>query len=133
MKLAEEGKVQPAGTHFLGLVDSLIDLFNQPGISHVEVIFVHFKLDAKGEKIVENKMNVAEINAMAITGISPEIQEELRKKSEQPMLISQMILWRDAANPGGLGIAKFRSVEAKKEYEDWEKNAILSYYDRNKP
>jgi hypothetical protein len=110
MNLADEGKVQPAGTHFLGLIDSLIDLFNKPGISHVEVVFAHFKVNAKGEKILENKKNVAEIRAVAITGISPEIQEELRKKSEQPMLISQMILYRDAANPGGPGILKFRPV-----------------------
>jgi hypothetical protein len=104
----------------------------------VEVAFAHFKMDAKGEKILENKKNIAEISAVAITGISPEIQEELRKKSEQPMLISQMILYRDAAKPGGPGILKFRPVTPGQpspttRYEAWETETILNYAERNKP
>ncbi len=137
MNLADEGKVQPAGTQFLALVDSLIDMFQKPGISHVEVIFVHYKLDGKGEKILENGKHVASINALAITGISPEIREEIRKNSEDPSLMSQMILYRDAAKPGGPGILKFRPVGpghlSPAKYEAWEIEALRNYAQRNKP
>jgi hypothetical protein len=137
MNLADEGKVQPAGTQFLALVDSLIDLFQKPGISHVEVVFVHYKLDAKGEKVLENNKHVASIDALAITGISLEIREEIRKKSEDPSLISQMVLYRDAAKPGGPGVLKFRPVgpgqPSTAQYEAWEIEALLSYAQRNNP
>jgi hypothetical protein len=116
-------------------LESLIDLFNNPGISKVEVVFVSYKLDEKGEHIQKDGMDLAQIHAIAITGISPKIQEELRKHSEADALFSQMILYRDASRPGQLGILKFRSLApgTKKDYEDWEKKAILNYAKRNGP
>jgi hypothetical protein len=84
MKFAHEGKAQPAGTQFLGLVDSLIDLFKQPGISEVDVVFINYKVDAKGERIVEGGMNVEEIRAVGIRAINKEVQEELRKQWDLP-------------------------------------------------
>jgi hypothetical protein len=135
MKFADEGNPQPAGTQFLGLMDSLIDLFNNPDISHVEVVFVSYKLDEKGEHIQKDGKYIAEIHAIAITGISPKIKEELRKHSETDALFSQMILYCDASRPKGMGILKFRSLAPGTEqgYEEWEMKAILNYRDRNGP
>jgi hypothetical protein len=50
MDFADEGKVQPAGTQYLGLIDSLIDLLKNKDVSDVEVVFISYKLDSKGER-----------------------------------------------------------------------------------
>jgi hypothetical protein len=138
VEFEQEGKIQPAGTQFLGLVDSLIDLFKVPTVSNVEVIFISYKLDEKGEKTVEDGMHVVEFNALVIRGIGPEVREELRKKIQTPdLLVSLLVLWLDSSRPGKIGIQKFYDVlpgESPKagDYLPWEQECIGGYMKRHK-
>ncbi|MGA2167476.1 MAG: hypothetical protein ABSG62_04650, partial [Terracidiphilus sp.] len=135
-EMKKRNEVFPAGTQFSSLVDSLTDLFKDPGTSGVEVIFISFKLDEKGEKVVEDNQHVAQIRAVGVTGISHETQEVLREQYDMAPLISLMVLWiRPSAEK--LGILKFQPIALGNpppktaEYEDWEKKAIGSYIHRN--
>jgi hypothetical protein len=136
MKFANEGMRQPAGTQFLGVVDSLIDLFKEPSISGVEVIFISYKLDEKGEKVVADNQQVAEIRAVGITGIGPQTQETLREQYDKSPMLSLMVLWR-RPSAEKLGILKFQPIipgqpfPRKAEYEQWEQAAIAAYIHRN--
>src|ERR1035438_6283432 len=131
MKFPDEGKMQPAGTQFLGLIDSLIDIFKEPGVSNVEVHFTALKLDEKGERIVEDGQNVAQTRLIGIRAINDEVKEELRKAYEVEPLISLMVLWMRSAPEGRkMGMLKFQPVQPGKpvpkdaDYETWEKLAI---------
>jgi hypothetical protein len=136
MKFADEGKPQPAGTQFLGLVDSLIDLFKEPGVENVEVIFVNYTLDEKGERVVEDNQHVVEFHAMHIRGIGPEVQAELKKSYAKDLLVSLLVLWQPPAKPGKLGTLKFHPVVPGKpieagRFEMWEQEVIAGYMQRH--
>ena len=141
MKFADEGKIQPSGTQFLGLIDSLIDIFKEPGISDVEVHFTALKLDDKGERIVEDGQHVAQTRLIGIRAINDEVKEKLREVYEAPEpLISLMVLWmRSAATGKKMGMLKFHPVRPgqptpkKADYETWEKLAISDYVRRRIP
>jgi hypothetical protein len=140
MKFEDEGKLQPAGTQFLGLIDSLIDIFKEPGVSDVEVHFTALKLDEKGERIVEDGQNVAQTRLIGIRAINDEVKEELRNAYEVEPLISLMVLWMRSASTGRkMGMLKFQPVQPGKpapkdaDYEPWEKLAISDYVRRRIP
>lgn len=141
MNLADEGKVQPAGTQYLGLIDSLIDLFKSKEATDVEVVFISYKLDAKGEKIVEDNQNVVEIRPIGIRAINAEVREELRKQYESAPLMSLMVLWlrRNVGKEGRLGILSFKPAAPgktkpeKEDHDPWEKKAISFYLHRRCP
>jgi hypothetical protein len=125
----------PAGTQFSSLMNSLTELFKDPNVSDVEVIFISFKLDDMGGKVVEDNRHVAQIRAVGITGISEETQEALREQYEMSPLISLLALWTRPSTQK-LGILKFYPVtpdnpHPKSEYEDWEKKAISAYIERH--
>jgi hypothetical protein len=131
---------RPPGTQFLGLFDSLIDIFKEPGISDVEVHFTALKLDDKGDRIVEGGQRVAQTRLIGIRAINDEMKDELRKAYEAAPLISLMVLWmRSAATGKKMGMLKFQPVPpgqpAPKEadYETWEKLAISDYVRRRIP
>jgi hypothetical protein len=116
MKFADEGKLQPAGTQFLGLIDSLIDIFKEPEVSDVEVVFTSLKVDEKGEAIVEDGQNIAEIRPIGIRLLNDVVKEELRKAYEARPLRSLLVLWmrRDGPNKRKMGKLKFQPVEPGK-------------------
>jgi hypothetical protein len=126
----------PPGTQFSSLMNSLADLFRDPTVSDVEVVFIGFKLDHMGEKIVEDNQNIAQIRAIGITGISDETQEALREQYEMAPLISLLALWTRQSTQK-LGILKFYSVTPDNphpkspHYDAWEKKAIRAYIDRH--
>jgi hypothetical protein len=136
MRFENEGKAQPAGTQFLGLVDSLIDLFKEPNISEVEVVFVSYKLDAKGNKIVEDNQHVAEIRWLGLNSIGEENREKLRGEYDKAPMLSLMVLWlRPSAER--LGVANFppiipgQPLPQKGAYTQWEKTSIAAYMRRH--
>jgi hypothetical protein len=137
MKFPQEGKAQPAGTQFLGLVDSLIDLFKDPDVSNVDVVFINYKTDDKGERVVEDGMHVAEIRAVGIRAINVEVQEELRKMWDLPTFLGLLVLWLHQKNKK-LGILKFHpmipgpNAPKAEAFAGWEKTAIAAYAERNK-
>ena len=138
MNLADEGKPQPAGTQFLGLVDSLIDVFNEPGISDVEVVFIGYKLDDKGQNVVKDGQHVAEIRSIGLGGIDDrQTQDALRAEYEMAPLISLLFLWTRPSSNEKLGILKFQPITPgkpappKAKQEPWEKSAIADYIHRN--
>jgi hypothetical protein len=140
MRFADEGKLQPAGTQFLGLIDSLIDIFKEPGVSDVEVHFTALKRDDKGEQVVEDGQNVAQTRLIGIRAINDEVKEELRKAYEVEPLISLMVLWMHSAPRGRkMGMLKFQPVQPGKparkdaDYEPWDKLAISDYVRRRIP
>jgi hypothetical protein len=83
----------PAGTQFSSLMNSLNDIFKDPSVSDVAVIFISLKLDDLGEKVVEDNQHVAQIRVVGVNGISEEIQESLRQQYETSPLISLLVLW----------------------------------------
>jgi hypothetical protein len=133
VQFGDEGKVQPAGTQYLGLIDSLIDLFENPEVSDVVVVFISFKLDDEGERIVRDGQNVAQIRPIGIYSIDDDVKAELKKQHDVAPLLSLLVLWRrrnaTQTDPEGkLGILQFRPVGlAENDYEPWEREAI-SYY-----
>jgi hypothetical protein len=135
-EMKKRNEVFPPGTQFQRLVESLTDLFNEPYISSVEVIFISFKLDGNGEKVIEDNQHVAQIRAVAITGISSETRETLKEQYEVAPLISLLVLWTRPSSEK-LGILKFcpvtpdNSSPEAREYEDWERKAIDAYIHRN--
>jgi hypothetical protein len=136
----DEGKVQPAGTQYLGLIDSLIDLFKDRSASDVEVVFIQYKL-VNGEKVVEDGQHVVEIRPIGIRAIVPEVREELRKQYDSAPLVSLMVLWmrRNVGKEGKMGVLAFHPVapgeraRQEHEYKPWESKAISWYLQRRCP
>jgi hypothetical protein len=125
----------PAGTQFSSLMNSLNDIFKDPSVSDVAVIFISLKLDDLGEKVVEDNQHVAQIRVVGVNGISEEIQESLRQQYETSPLISLLVLWT-RRSPQKLGILKFCPVtpdnpDPTPDYEDWEKRAVSAYMERH--
>lgn len=123
------------GTQFASLMNSLIDLFKDPSVSDVEVVFISFKLDGMGERVVEDNQHVAQIRAVGITGISDEMEDTLKEQYEMSPLISLLVLWTRPSTEK-LGILKFYPVtpdnpDPTPNYEDWEKRAISAYMVRH--
>jgi hypothetical protein len=142
MKFPDEGEIQPPWSKFLGLIDSLIDIFKESSVSDVEVHFTALKLDDNGERIVEDGQNVAQTHYIGIRELREETKEKLRKMYEDalPSLISLMVLWMHAAPAGKkMGMLKFQPVRPgqpapkEAEYETWEKRAISDYVRRRIP
>jgi len=135
-ELKKRSEVFPADTKLQKLLESLTDLFTESEVSNVEVAFISYKLDTSGEKVVEENQHVAQIRAVGITGIDQETQEVLKEQYEMAPLISILILWMRPSSEK-LGILQFRAVTPDEptpkagEYQDWEKQAISAYIDRN--
>jgi hypothetical protein len=141
MKFSDEGERLPAGTQFLALIDSLIDIFREPGVSDVEVHFTALKLDEKGERIVEDGQNIAQTHLIGVSAINDAAKEKLRAVYEaRAPLLSLMVLWMHSSPTGRkMGMLKFhpvppgQPVPKKGDYEIWEKRAISDYVRRRIP
>jgi hypothetical protein len=139
MGFADE--VQPAGAQYLGLVDALIDLFESREATDVEVVFINYKIDTTGEKIMEDDHYVVAIRPILIQAINAEVREELRKQYELVPLMSLMVLWlrRNVDKEGKLGVLSFKRVARGKgkpgneDYDPWEMEAISLYLHRRCP
>ncbi|MGH7744750.1 MAG: hypothetical protein ACREQ5_08045 [Candidatus Dormibacteria bacterium] len=136
MSFELDGKTNPPGTMYLGLIDALIDLFKEKGISDVEVTFISYKLDDKGEIVTEAGKDVAEIRPIAIGGLSSEIRDELKKEYDSTgHLISLIVFWRDPTVPApGLGVLNLgrptRSPFRVDDLTPLEKQAFVDYLNR---
>jgi hypothetical protein len=52
-------RMLPPETLFPKLIDSLREVFAKPDVERVEVFFINYKLDEKGERVVEDNQHVA--------------------------------------------------------------------------
>jgi hypothetical protein len=130
MRFENDGRVQPAGTQFLGLIDSLIDIVKEPGVSDVEVMFTSLKVDGEGKRIVEAGQNVADTRYIGIKGLNDETKDKLREMYQASPLVSLMVLWKSDGKPRKkIGMLKFQSFQpghkapTDLEYEKYEKQA----------
>jgi hypothetical protein len=129
-----EGKTNPAGTMYLGLIDMLIDLFKQK-VSDVQVVFISYKLNDRGEIVMEGGKDVVELRPIAITGLSSEIRDELKRQYDTTgHLISLLVFWRDGSMPPpGIGTFRFgppRSNQGLQNCNPAEKQALSDYLNR---
>jgi hypothetical protein len=93
MSFELEGKINPAGTMYLGLIDMLIDLFKGSGVSNVEVNFISYRMDDKGQILLEDGQDVVEIRPFAIGGLSTKIREELKKEYDSTGHLISLIVF----------------------------------------
>jgi len=136
MSFELEGKINPAGTMYLGLIDMLIDLFKGSGVSNVEVNFISYRMDDKGQILLEDGQDVVEIRPFAIGGLSTKIREELKKEYDSTgHLISLIVFWSDRAlPPPGLGLLKLGTPRGNgskvSDLTPIEKQALGDYLNR---
>lgn len=130
--------VNPAGTAFLGLIEALIDLKNDPNVSNIEVVMGSYEVDEQGkDKLVDGQLSV-EMCSMIVKGMNKDVQEQLRKEIDARPLAYLLILWTDRSARGPLGIMIFDPVtkqQAQKQggmagLDKVEKSAIASYLQR---
>ena len=117
------------------LIDSLREVFTKPDVERVEVFFIGYKLDEKGERVVEDNQHVAQIRPVGISGLSDETEQVLKQQFDLAPIFSLLVLW---SRPRGekLGILKFWPANSedpvpKTDYLEWEQVAIRDYMDRN--
>ncbi len=138
MDFKHEGESLPAGTQYLELVDSLIDVFKEKNISHVEVVFMDYKLDGMGKRIVEDGQHVIQIRPIGIKAINDQVREELKVAYNPKTLFSLLVLWIDRS-VGKLGTLSLHpdipGMPERKEGElqQWEQEATAYYLQRRVP
>jgi len=136
-ELRKEPQIHLPGTHFSALVESLDRVWTDSRRANVEVVFISFKLDDNGERIVDDGQNVAEIRAYGIHELDDETRHLLKNEFDKFSLLSMLILWT-RYGAGKLGILKFQPVREgepipeQATYEEWEGKAIIAYLDRHK-
>lgn len=129
--------VNPAGTAFLGLIEALIDLKNNPNVSNLEVVMGSYEVDEQGEdKLIEGQPSVA-LRGMKVRGMNREVQEEIRKQIDAAPLAYLMILWADRSRKESpLGIMTFDPATKQPKsggiagLDKVEKSAISDYLQR---
>jgi hypothetical protein len=128
--------INPEGTMFLGLIDSLIDVVKDPAISRIEVIMSSYELDGDGKKkLVSGKHSIAQ-RAFVIRGMNKEVQDKLREQFDASPIISLMILWMERfQNENKMGVLTFDPATKQKthrvsDYDDVEKSVIANYLQR---
>lgn len=125
----------PPENLFAKLLDSLRDVFLKPEVEHVEVDFIHYKMDGKGEKVVEDGHHIAQIRPVGISGLDEEVEGVLREQFAMGPNLSLLILW-SRPRVEKLGILKFCRANSEHpipetDYEAWEQLAIRAYMDRH--
>jgi hypothetical protein len=128
-------RMLPPETLFPKLIDSLRDVFAKPDVERVEVFFINYKLDEKGERVVENNQHVAQIRPVGISGLSDETEEVLKQQFGSAPVLSLLVLW-SRPRVEKLGILKFWRANPEHpipetDHEEWEQTAIRDYLDRN--
>jgi hypothetical protein len=126
----------PPETLFPKLIDSLREVFAKPEVERVEVFFISYKLNEKGERVVHDEHHVAQIRPVGISGLDDGVEETLRKQFEMEPVLSLLVLW-SRPSVEKLGILKFCRANPEHpvpqtDYEEWEQMAIRSYMERNK-
>jgi hypothetical protein len=130
--------VNPAGTAFLGLVEALIDLQNDPDVSNIEVVMGSYEVDEQGkDKLIDGQLSV-EMRPMIVRGMNKDVQEELRKQIDARPLSYLMILWTERSSKGPLGMMLFDPVTKQEKQKPGgiagldkvEKSAIADYLQR---
>lgn len=81
-------RVNPKGTSWLGLVETIIDLANEPDVCEVEVLLASL---ADGEQTSEGLP--AEVRGLLIRGWSDEIRDELRKVWDTKPVFRYNVCW----------------------------------------
>jgi hypothetical protein len=125
----------PPENLFAKLLESLREVFAKPDVEHVEVDFVHYKVDAKGEKVVKDDHHVAEIRPVGISGLDEEVEKVLREQFDRGPNLSLLVLW-SRPRVEKLGILKFCRANPEhpipeQDYEAWDQLAIRAYTDRH--
>lgn len=125
----------PPENLFAKLLDSLREVFLKPEVEHVEVDFIHYKMDGKGEKVVEDGHHIAQIRPVGISGLDEEVEGVLREQFAMGPNLSLLILW-SRPRVEKLGILKFCRANSEHpipetDYEAWEQLAIRAYMDRH--
>jgi hypothetical protein len=120
---------------FSKLLDSLREVFAKPDVERVEVDFISYKMDEKGENVVADGHHVAEIRPVGISGLDDEVEKVMREQFEMGSVLSLLILW-SRPRVEKLGILKFCRANPDHpvpeiDYETWEQTAIRTYMDRH--
>jgi hypothetical protein len=128
-------RMLPPETLFPKLIDSLREVFAKPDVERVEVFFIGYKLDEKGERVIEDNQHVAQIRPVGISGLSDETEQVLKQHFDLTPILSLLVLW-SRPRVEKLGILKFWRANSenpvpKTDYEEWEQIAIRDYMDRN--
>ena len=126
----------PPENLFAKLLDSLREVFLKPDVEHVEVNFIHYKIDDKGEKVVRDGHHIAEIRPVGLSGLDDAVEKVLQAQFEMGPNLSLLILW-SRPRIEKLGILKFCRANPEHpipetDYEAWEQMAIRAYMDRNR-
>jgi hypothetical protein len=128
-------RMLPPDTLFPRLIDSLREVFAKPDVKRVEVFFIGYKLDEKGERVVEDNQHVAQIRPVGISGLSDETEQVLKQQFDLAPILSLPVLW-SRPRVEKLGILRFWRANSedpvlKTDYEESEQTAIRDYMDRN--
>jgi hypothetical protein len=130
-------RILPPETLFPKLIDSLREVFAKPDVERVEVLFIGYKLDQKGERVVADNQHIAQITPVGISGLSDETEGTLKHQFDlSSPALSLLVLW-SRPRVEKLGVLKFwranpESPVPKTDYEEWEQIAIRDYIDRNR-
>jgi hypothetical protein len=129
--------VNPAGTAFLGLIEALIDLKNDPKVSNLEVVMGSYEVDEQGkDKLINGQLSVA-LRGMKVREMNKEVQEELRRQIDAAPLAYLMIIWTDRSRKESpWGIMTFDPATKQQKpggiagLDKVEKSAIADYLQR---
>jgi hypothetical protein len=93
-------EINPAGTLFLGLIEELIDLLQDPNVSRIEVVIGGHEVDENDKpKLVDGKESFA-LRPFAISGMDTQVQEALRREIESGPVNLLMIFCVDRTQTG---------------------------------
>lgn len=125
----------PPENLFAKLLESLREVFAKPDVERLEVDFINYKVDEKGEKVVKDDHHVAEIRPVGISGLDEEVERVLREQFDRGPNLSLLVLW-SRPQVEKLGILKFCRANPdlpipETDYETWEQLAIRAYMDRH--
>lgn len=102
----------PPENLFAKLLDSLREVFLKPKAEHVEVDFIHYKMDEKGEKVIEDGHHVAQIRPVGISGLDDGVERVLGEQFDMGPNLFLLILW-SRPRVEKLGILKFGPRESR--------------------
>ncbi len=130
-------EVHPAGTAFLGLIEMLIDLVNNPDVSRIEIVMGSYEADEQGkDKLVDGQLSIA-LRPFIVRGMNKAVQDELRKEMEAGPLSYLMVLWMEQfekENKLGLFLIDPETKQQKAPgvagLDKIEKSAIADYLQR---
>lgn len=131
-------QVNPAGPTALGLVETLIDLINNPAASRIEVAMARYRLDPQGLKIMDDAGHSIAIRSFEVKDMNSDTQAKLRRELEAVSLSCLMVLWMQGfGKESKLGAATFDPATNHRKaraavLDEVERYAIKDYIQRHR-